>query len=177
MSAELDENEGAHREAGQESWFTIMHRNGPEPGPFEKNGWKEYQKGFGSKDGNFWWGLENLHQRTSTGKWNVMFNLRVKGGSAVIKYHGFSVASSKDKYRVSLGKKYQFVGIPKLEPYIETIQGINNKMFSTIDSDNDIHGWHDLAKSYHGGFWFNGIRLFPPTGNQFTDALMAISHA
>ena len=177
---EPDEN----KEAGQENWFVIMHRNGPtwtgEPGPFEKNGWAEYQKGFGSiaNYGNFWWGLENLHQRTRTGKWNVMFKFKAYyGGSAVIKYHDFSVASGQDKYRVSIGKNYQYEGPPKLEKYIKAIQGINNKRFSTIDADNDEDNWHGLARWGRGGFWFNGSRLRPFTGNFHDETLMAISPA
>ena len=182
---EPDENKGA----GQENWFVIMHRNGPtwtgEPGPFEKNRWAEYQKGFGSfaNYGNFWWGLENLHQRTSTGKWNVMFTFRMhrngpyEGGSAVIKFHGFRVASNKDKYRLSIGKNYQYEGHPKLEKYIQKIQGINNKMFSTTDSNNDENGWLGLANWGNGGFWYNGIHLNPLTGHRYTDSLMAISPA
>ena len=181
MSAEeLDSNEGTHREAGSENWFTVMHRNGPRKGPFEQNGWLGYQRGFGStaNNGNFWWGLENLHKYTSSGKWNVLFKLRSqKGGSAVIKFHGFKVASKYENYRVSIGKSYEFFGEQKMKDYIGKIQGINGNMFTTKDADNDSWSWTNLATAWGGGFWFNHNFLYPPTCRHFADALMAIARA
>ena len=175
---EMKTNHGPIREAGQASWYTIMHRNGKIPGVFERNGWAGYQKGFGSlaNNGNFWVGLDKLNKWTSQGKWNLVVKLRsLLKGSAVMYFRNFRVGSSLDNYPVTIGPCYRFLGEQYLKDKIHRIRGINGEMFTTKDAPNESRAKINLSRYFNNvGFWYNGKSLYPLTGPYFIDALMAI---
>lgn len=127
-------------------WITIQQRiNGDED--FQRD-WATYRKGFGSFDGDFFLGLENIHRLTSTRRYELyIFMERFSGVTNYARYDNFRINGESDQYRlVSLG---YFSGnvANNLEKHL-------NRPFSTIDRDNDI--WSgNCAESYHGGWWYN----------------------
>jgi len=65
--------------------------------------WNDYKQGFGNKNGNFWLGLETLHNITNSGG---RYKLRAEMESwqnetSCVEYSVFSVASEVDKYRLT----------------------------------------------------------------------------
>lgn len=127
-------------------WITIQQRiNGDED--FQRD-WATYRKGFGSFDGDFFLGLENIHRLTSTRRYELyIFMERFSGVTNYARYDNFRINGESDQYRlVSLGFFSGNVA-NNLEKHL-------NRQFSTIDRDNDI--WSgNCAESYHGGWWYN----------------------
>ena len=132
---------------------------------FEKNGWKGYKRGFGSEEsGDFWLGLEKIHQITLKGKWKIVFRfIDRKGVEAIIIYDNFQVSSEDEEYRLSIGKKHARGDIWDTWDF----QKHDGAMFTTKDRDNDIWtGGRNCANASGGGFWFIGepcYEFYPPT--------------
>lgn len=127
-------------------WITIQQRiNGIED--FQRD-WATYRKGFGSFNGDFFLGLENIHRLTSTRRHELyIFMERFSGVTNYARYDNFRINGESDQYRLmSLG---YFSGNVdnNLEKHL-------NRQFSTMDRDNDIWGGN-CAVSYHGGWWYN----------------------
>ena len=67
-------------------------------------GWGEYEDGFGSLYGEFWYGLRALHCLTGQGGWEMRMDIKLANGTKVFLQHThFKVASAKDKYRLTIG--------------------------------------------------------------------------
>ena len=67
-------------------------------------GWDEYKKGFGDLNGEFWLGLDKLHQLTS--RMQNILRVELKDGgdnTAYAEYDSFTVADETSKYQLSLG--------------------------------------------------------------------------
>ncbi|KAK3755113.1 hypothetical protein RRG08_041027 [Elysia crispata] len=113
---------------------------------FNKN-WFDYERGFGSFDGDFWLGNRRLHAITSTGTFELRVEVKYNGKEAYAEYDKFSVSGKKDKYRLHIGS-YRGTAGNSLQPY-------NGKRFSTKDSDNDGRNDTNCAEKYCGGWWFD----------------------
>lgn len=127
-------------------WITIQQRiNGIED--FQRD-WATYRRGFGSFNGDFFLGLENIHRLTSTRRHELyIFMERFSGVTNYARYDNFRINGESDQYRlISLG---HFSGnvANNLEKHL-------NRQFSTMDRDNDIWS-RNCAVSYHGGWWYN----------------------
>ena len=67
--------------------------------------WQEYQEGFGDLEGEFWLGLDVLHQLTSSQPQELRIDLAdYEGNKRYAKYGTFSVGNEDDKYRLSVGR-------------------------------------------------------------------------
>ncbi|TMS18053.1 Tenascin, partial [Larimichthys crocea] len=64
-------------------------------------GWKDYTKGFGDLSGEFWLGLDSLHNLTTMTRMNLRVDLRDKDESVYAEYSTFEVA--KRNYRLTVG--------------------------------------------------------------------------
>ena len=67
--------------------------------------WTVIQKrGFGNLNGEFWLGLDKMHQLTKAGRNIIRIELEdIKGKTAYADYDMFAVASERAKYQLSLG--------------------------------------------------------------------------
>ena len=66
-----------------------------------------YRRGFGRPNyGDYWMGLENIHKKTSKGKWQVYFQFQYKApkGSNVVIYDDFKVKADWTQYELQVGK-------------------------------------------------------------------------
>merc|ERR1712142_1050109 len=128
--------------------------------------WSDYRTGFGSPIGNFWLGLEKLHQMTSSGKWKLKIRVKWdkdyvlsgKGWERVLRadsragrfgeseWEDFRVGSEATNYQLGIGNqlsKNNWEG----DPFHS--HDLNGMQFSTRDRDND-------RSSYDCASWGNG---------------------
>ncbi|XP_036949295.1 tenascin [Acanthopagrus latus] len=106
-------------------------------------GWKDYVRGFGDLSGEFWLGLEILHNLTTMTRMTLRVDLRDKDESVFAKYSTFEVA--KRNYRLSVGGYSGTAG--------DSLSYHNNIVFSTRDRDPAPFITR-CAMSYRGGWWY-----------------------
>lgn len=67
-------------------------------------GWADYKRGFGSKEGEYWLGLDTIHQMTSQEPYMLRIDVEdFNGEKRYALYDSFSVAGEDDNYRLSIG--------------------------------------------------------------------------
>ena len=106
-----------------------------------------YKEGFGDLEGEFWLGLDNVHNLLSS---NLHYELRVDLENFDLhkvhaSYNNFSVGSETENY------------ILTAEGYSGDAEnglwGHSGEAFSTFDRDNDKEGT-SCARYYHGAWWY-----------------------
>ena len=114
-------------------WLVVQRR---QDGSVSFNrGWKEYEKGFGNLNGEFWYGLQPLHCLTSQGQWELRIDLTHSNGTKTyLHYKKFAIGSASDKYPLQIS---QFSGIYPVDPF--STHSLSGMKFTTKDSDNDLH--------------------------------------
>uniref|UniRef100_F1S707 Tenascin-N n=1 Tax=Sus scrofa TaxID=9823 RepID=F1S707_PIG len=119
--------------------------------------WRTYVEGFGDPMKEFWLGLDKLHNLT-TGtptRYEVRVDLQTANESAFAIYDFFQVASSKERYRLTVGKYRGTAG--------DALTYHNGWKFTTFDRDNDI-ALSNCALTHHGGWWYKNCHLANPNG-------------
>ena len=146
-----------------------MHQKLDDTTNFNLN-WADYKAGFGIPGGNFWIGLERMHQMTST----TPYRLRIEVQSISNKlwysaeYDTFLIDSEALKYAIHVtgyvgdaGDSLQYSGVSKW--YHNTMK------FSTKDADNDRDPSRACAALYGAGSWYNMCYYFLLTGSGTTN--------
>ena len=128
-------------------WTVIQRRNNGSV-DFYRN-WTDYVNGFGDLDGEFWYGLDNIHCLTT----NDDVELRIELGngtqpSIVWTYQLFRVGGADTNYRLTIGQG-QGVGSSH-----NSMARQNGMPFSTRDRDNDASS-RSCATIYGGAWWYN----------------------
>ena len=114
--------------------------------------WWEYEIGFGSLTGEFWYGLRALHCLTGQGGWEMRMDIKLANGTNIfLQYKQFKVASAKDKYKLTVGG---FQGTTT-----DPMAYHNGMNFTTKDSDNDPWSKNCAIDHYGhntptGGWWY-----------------------
>uniref|UniRef100_T1E277 Putative ficolin n=1 Tax=Psorophora albipes TaxID=869069 RepID=T1E277_9DIPT len=114
--------------------------------------WSEYKEGFGTLDGEFWLGLDKLHEITYSGSYELAVLIEdYSGQKAFAKYSQFAI-----------GGEAEFYSLNKLGTYSGTAEDsfsyhLNGK-FSTFDRDNDEHETH-CAAVYIGAWWYRACHM------------------
>uniref|UniRef100_A0A3Q1IEG1 Tenascin XB n=1 Tax=Anabas testudineus TaxID=64144 RepID=A0A3Q1IEG1_ANATE len=106
-------------------------------------GWNEYVTGFGELNGEFWLGLESLHNLTATSRMTLRVDLRDGDKSVFAKYSTFDVA--KKNYRLTVAGYSGTAG--------DSLSYHNNRVFTTKDRD-PVQFITRCAMSYRGGWWY-----------------------
>ena len=132
---------------GGGGWLVVQRR---QDGSVDFNrGWGEYEDGFGSLDGEFWYGLRALHCLTGQGGWEMRIDLKLTNGTNIfLQYEKFKVASANDKYKLTVGG---FQGTTT-----DPMALHNGMYFTTRDSDNDQWSRNcaiDNPTQPYGGWW------------------------
>uniref|UniRef100_A0A4W2FAC3 Tenascin-N n=1 Tax=Bos indicus x Bos taurus TaxID=30522 RepID=A0A4W2FAC3_BOBOX len=85
-------------------WIVFQRRNTGQLDFFKR--WRTYVEGFGDPMKEFWLGLDKLHNLTmgTPTRYEVRVDLQTANESAYAVYDSFQVASSKERYRLTVGK-------------------------------------------------------------------------
>ncbi|KFB41089.1 hypothetical protein ZHAS_00008545 [Anopheles sinensis] len=126
-------------------WIVIQHRFDGSI-DFYRN-WTEYRNGFGMLDGEFWLGLEYVHQITKNRPHELMVEVKdFHGNYGYAKYDAFEIGSETESY--ALKKLGTYSGTAG-----DSMQDNKDEKFSTFDRDNDKWGF-SCAEQYHGAWWY-----------------------
>ncbi|XP_059168801.1 tenascin-like [Physella acuta] len=110
--------------------------------------WNDYKNGFGSTSGDFWIGNDVISHLTDSGYNELRFDMKYEGRNYYAVYRGFKVENETAKYKMSLTS---FSG-GNVEDKFSYHKGY---MFTTIDSENDIHSGVNCAVDWsRGGWWY-----------------------
>lgn len=118
--------------------------------------WNDYVSGFGNTNGEFWLGLEAIHQLTKVGRHELRFDMIEKhqGTRYYAKYRFFKVGPASDNYRLTVRGYSGNATDAFANPFYAG--SVHNGMpFTTRDRDNDRYTRGNCATKYKGGWWFN----------------------
>ena len=132
-------------------WLVVQRR---QDGSVDFNrDWVDYEEGFGSLTGEFWYGLRPLHCLTNQGEWELRIDFTITDGTkSYLSYSSFKVGPPSTNYTLNISG---FKGIYPKNPLAADPQ--NGMAFTTKDRDNDK--WKkncaidDVGNS--GGWWYN----------------------
>ncbi|XP_065895649.1 fibrinogen C domain-containing protein 1-B-like [Dysidea avara] len=124
--------------------------------------WWEYEMGFGSLTGEFWYGLHAIHCLTNL----VQSELRIdytftNGTKGYLSYSNFRVGPASAQYPLTISG---FDGVTTDPFYISPSHrewSLNQMNFTTRDRDNDHQGngyncaVHNYGSNGSGGWWYN----------------------
>ncbi|CAK8681822.1 unnamed protein product [Clavelina lepadiformis] len=114
--------------------------------------WTSYQQGFGSLNGEFWLGLDLLHQLTAGASYKLRVDLEdVENNTAYAKYRTFTVGPESSNYTLTVGR-YSGTAGDSLGNYH------NDQQFSSYDHNHD--SWVgtsgiNCAEKSQGAWWYN----------------------
>ncbi|XP_049297139.1 ficolin-1-like [Anopheles funestus] len=128
-------------------WIVFQHRfNGSTD--FYRN-WQEYKNGFGNLDGEFWLGLDRIHQLTVSRAHELVVLLEdLDGYKMYAKYNQFEIGNENEKYVLTILGEHSGTAV---DYFVRDRAMIP---FSTFDADNDV-STRNCAKTFHGAWWFS----------------------
>ncbi|XP_028828332.1 microfibril-associated glycoprotein 4-like [Denticeps clupeoides] len=119
--------------------------------------WDQYRNGFGFKDGEYWLGLEWLHQLTKKKKYELRVDLEdFEKNKAHALYSTFSVGSEDEGYTLTVSGFVDGGAGDSLTYH-------SGQKFSTFDKDQDSDSGN-CATRYLGAFWYNSCHFTNPNG-------------
>ncbi|XP_043203162.1 microfibril-associated glycoprotein 4-like [Amphibalanus amphitrite] len=132
-------------------WTVIQRRDDFQPRQNFYLGWQEYKKGFGNLTGEFWLGLANIRQLTSSNDRRHELRIELEafdGSQRYALYQDFRISSELDGYTLSISNYTGTAG-----DGLQWQWSVNRK-FSTRDRDQD--GWPDghCARRHRGAWWY-----------------------
>ena len=115
-------------------WLVIQRRkDGSEN--FDRFWW-EYEMGFGSLTGEFWFGLNALHCLTSQGQWELRIDLKLTNGTIIyLPYNKFAVGPATEQYPLTISGFTGYTTDPFYLDQSPTSYGraLNTMKFTTRD--------------------------------------------
>lgn len=147
---------------GGDGWIVIQRRR-DDAVAFQDKNWENYRTGFGDYLGNYWMGLEKLHQITFSGSYELYVGFQ--GGFDTIEafYTAFSVGSENQNYKLTLSD----MDVGRSSYNNDNDDGLKmhkDQPFTTYDRDNDDvdrddedgTNCADHSGKLFGGWWFGG---------------------
>ncbi|XP_058122416.1 microfibril-associated glycoprotein 4-like [Anopheles ziemanni] len=125
-------------------WIVFQYRyNGKEN--FFRN-WSDYRDGFGDLNGEYWLGLENIHQITAARPHELMVEIKdFHGNYGYAHYDEFEIGNESEGY--NLKKLGEFQGSAG-----DAMDSNRGEKFSTADRPNDAGTCAVIKK---GGWWYD----------------------
>ncbi|XP_034475554.1 microfibril-associated glycoprotein 4-like [Drosophila innubila] len=125
--------------------WTIILRRMDGSVNFYRN-WREYKNGFGNLNGEFFMGLDKMHEITAERKQELLFLLEdFEGDKRFEKYHEFAIGNESQQYELhTLGDASGTAG--------DSLKYHHGSKFSTFDRDND--GQSDNCAELDTGAWW-----------------------
>ena len=124
--------------------------------------WTDYVNGFGDLEGEFWYGLENIHCLTT--REDVELRIELGNGtvpSIVWTYQLFKVGGADTNYRLTIGQGTGVGGT------FDAMAYHNGASFSTRDREHDTWSVSNCAKVFGGGWWYTGCHHSNLNGQYF----------
>ena len=121
--------------------------------------WTDYVNGFGDLEGEFWYGLENIHCLTT----REDVELRIELGNRIVPsivwtYQLFKVGGADTNYRLTIG---QGTGVGGTH---DAMAHTNGAPFSTRDRDHDTSN-SNCAQSHGAAWWYKACTHADLNGN------------
>ncbi|XP_017004370.2 angiopoietin-related protein 1-like [Drosophila takahashii] len=144
-------------------WIVVLRRQDGSV-DFQRR-WMEYKDGFGNLTGEFFIGLEKLHQLTKGRSYHLYIKLVDVHGSVVYaQYDNFKVSNEENKYRLdSVGKYSGTAG--------DSLAYNADEYFTTIDRDNDANSGNCAISYSGGGWWYSSCSFSFLTGKFYKDGI------
>jgi len=166
LAEEKQADEGDKEEEEEDPNVVFLNRQPPGDMNFRKN-WADYKAGFGDEQGEFWLGLDQLHEITNSKQYGLQVDMEdFEGNNYQSRYSSFSVGPESDRYRLSIsGYDESSTGGDSLTPSNNKFD-LDKIKFSTQDKDSDKKKNNNCAKEDGGGggWWYNQCSLANPTG-------------
>ena len=150
-------------------WMVIQRRVTNGTVNFTRD-WDDYVSGFGDLDGEFWYGLDNIHYLTTGDDVELRIDMVMEdnGSELTWTYQTFTVAGPEDMYRLTIGGG---VGTGA-----DAMAYHNGQQFSTYGNDNDQSG-SNCAYLSQGGWWYNNCYRANLNGPHDTPSTPGVSLA
>ena len=150
-------------DSGNGGWLVIQRR--VEGGTVDFNrDWRDYEEGFGDLEGEFWYGLQNIHCLTNSANMELRMDMEDESGNKITwTYQEFRVEGPENKYRLHIGGGEGTPGTRDHMVYSGAFN-LNNMYFSTRDRDNDQYSSGSCAQAWKGGWWYNRCAITNPNG-------------
>ena len=128
--------------------------------------WSDYEEGFGDLEGEFWYGLKNIHCLTNSASVELRMDMEDENGTKITwTYQEFRVEGPENKYRLHIGGGEGTPGTTDVMDYSQSFyQNLNDMFFTTKDSDNDQF-FQNCAESFKGGWWYSACTVTNPNGD------------
>nr|XP_022324569.1 fibrinogen C domain-containing protein 1-like [Crassostrea virginica]XP_022324570.1 fibrinogen C domain-containing protein 1-like [Crassostrea virginica]XP_022324571.1 fibrinogen C domain-containing protein 1-like [Crassostrea virginica] len=121
-------------------WTVLQRRQNGKVGFYRY--WKEYQYGFGDKDGEHWIGNQRIHQLTSQGWYELRVDMSdFKNKRRYAYYRIFSVGNKASGYKLTVGEYHGNAG--------DSLGAHNGSQFYSRDKDIN-----SCSKQFKGGWWY-----------------------
>ena len=133
-------------------WLVVQRRQDGTVN-FNRN-WVEYEDGFGSLTGEFWYGLRPLHCLTNQGKWEMRIDFTLTDGTkSYLSYSAFRVGPASSNYQLTISG---YTGLSSIDP-ITGAHSVNGMPFTTKDKDNDKWSKNCATSNLGsvGGWWYH----------------------
>jgi len=131
-------------------WLVIQRRQDGSV-DFHRN-WVDYEDGFGSLTGEFWYGLLAIHCLTNQGQWELRVDyMSINGTNGNLSYSNFRVGPAVEQYKLTISG---FNGVAD-DPF--STSALNGMKFTTKDKDNDLQNKNCAVYDGFddGGWWYN----------------------
>ncbi|KAH8308396.1 hypothetical protein KR059_012020, partial [Drosophila kikkawai] len=127
-------------------WTVILRRTDGSEDFFRE--WKDYEKGFGKVDGEYFVGLGPLHALTSSARQELLVFVRDTARERYEFYDNFRVGGVANNYTLESVGNYSGTAVDALEYHV-------GMQFSTKDRDNDRAIDFNCAEEFEGAWWYN----------------------
>ncbi|XP_053178215.1 angiopoietin-related protein 3 [Scomber japonicus] len=134
-------------EMGPDGASTVIQRRVDGSVEFDQT-WEDYEKGFGDLENDFWLGLKKIHSLTQQGMYILRIDLEDWKEEKHWAEYRFSLEGPSKGYTIHLS---HFSG--DLTDAMANNTGVS---FFTKDRSDDTTRNSNCARSYTGGWWFNG---------------------
>ena len=127
-------------------------------------GWDDYVTGFGEEDGNYWMGLEEMHQLTTTHEVGLNIDIETfEGEPFTLKLEGFFVGNAESNYQMHFWGYSQSSDRVQIDIFTSDYNGM---MFTTRDRDNNMLYDNCASNIFSGGWWYGDYcGRINPNGN------------
>ncbi|KAM4727684.1 LOW QUALITY PROTEIN: angiopoietin-related protein 4-like [Anableps anableps] len=125
--------------------------------------WQAYEKGFGSLNGEFWLGLENIHAIAKDGSYILNIKFSDWGDDSASVRFPFELGGKETNYSLLI----QEAGTTDTLESSLTTDSALALPFSTRDQDNDHKVDINCAKHLSGGWWFSNCGRSNLNGRYF----------